>query len=45
MKSPHKKSFAAEQLARQKKVNPVAWKFVGVAVVVIIAVLYKPYLG
>ena len=35
MPSLRKKSFAAEQLARQKKTNPVVWVLVGVIVVVL----------
>jgi len=45
MPSPHKKSFAAEQLAlRQKnKVSPVVWGLVGVVVVVLLVGGYVIY--
>ncbi len=40
MPSPHKKSFAAEQLARQKKKSPVVWVL---AVIVVVAVIVGGY--
>ncbi len=43
MPSIHKKSFAAEQLARQKKVNPVVWVLVGVIVVALVVGGYVMY--
>ena len=43
MPSLHKKSFAAEQLARQKKTNPVVWVLVGVVVVLLVVGVYVIY--
>ncbi len=45
MPSPHKKSFAAEQLAlRQKnKVSPVVWVVVGVVVMILFIGGYMVY--
>ena len=39
MPSPHKKSFAAEQLAQRqkKKLSPVVWVLVGVVAVALVA--------
>ena len=44
MPSPHKKSFAAEQLAQRKRVSPVVWVLIGAAVIILIVggyVLYR----
>jgi len=43
VQSIRKKSFAAEQLARQKKTNPVVWVLVGVFVVLLVVGGYVMY--
>ncbi len=45
MPPPHKKSFAAEQLAlrQQKKVSPVVWVLVGIAIIALLAGGYVMY--
>ena len=42
MQSHHKKSFAAEQLARRKKISPLPW-IIAVTVFVIAAAGYVGY--